>query len=96
MRRYNCLVQEPQHGRLHRVVVLLDEFVIADLLTRGVQIDTFGVGTALTTSKDAPALGGVYKLVDVASVTALSGRAKFSEEKITYPGRKQVLRLSPL
>jgi nicotinate phosphoribosyltransferase len=72
----------------------LDEFVIADLLTRGAQIDTFGVGTALATSKDAPALGGVYKLVDVASVNALSGRAKFSEEKITYPGRKQVFRLS--
>ena len=71
----------------------LDEFVIADLLARGAQIDTFGVGTALATSKDAPALGGVYKLVDVASGETLSERAKFSEEKITYPGRKQVFRL---
>src|SRR5438309_5625247 len=71
----------------------LDEFVIADLLARGAQIDAFGVGTALATSKDAPALGGVYKLVDVASGDAPSYRAKFSEEKITYPGRKQVFRL---
>src|SRR5215831_11232306 len=63
----------------------LDEFVIADLLARGAQIDIFGVGTALATSKDAPALGGVYKLVDVASGETLSERAKFSEEKITYP-----------
>ena len=71
----------------------LDEFVIADLLARGAQIDAFGVGTALATSKDAPALGGVYKLVDVASGDVPSYRAKFSEEKITYPGRKQVFRL---
>ena len=71
----------------------LDEFVIADLLARGAQIDAFGGGTALATSKDAPALGGVYKLVDVASGDTPSYRAKFSEEKITYPGRKQVFRL---
>ena len=74
----------------------LDEFVIADLLARGAQIDTFGVGTALATSKDAPALGGVYKLVDVASGETLSERAKFSVEEITYPGRKQVFRLPTL
>jgi nicotinate phosphoribosyltransferase len=71
----------------------LDEFVIADLLARGAQIDAFGIGSALATSKDAPALGGVYKLVDVESGDAPSYRAKFSEEKITYPGRKQVFRL---
>jgi nicotinate phosphoribosyltransferase len=71
----------------------LDEFVIADLLARGAQIDAFGVGTALATSKDAPALGGVYKLVDVVSDDAPSYRAKFSKEKITHPGRKQVFRL---
>jgi nicotinate phosphoribosyltransferase len=72
----------------------LDEFVIADLLARGAPIDAFGVGTALATSNDAPALGGVYKLVEVASGDAPSYRAKFSEEKITHPGRKQVFRLS--
>jgi nicotinate phosphoribosyltransferase len=70
----------------------LDEHVIADLLARGARIDAFGVGTALSTSKDAPALGGVYKLVDVESAGGISERAKFSEEKITYPGRKQVFR----
>jgi nicotinate phosphoribosyltransferase len=72
---------------------MLHEFVIADLLARGAQIDAFGVGTALATSTDTPALGGVYKLVDVASSDAPSYRAKFSEEKTTYPGRKQVFRL---
>lgn len=70
----------------------LDEFVISDLLARGAQIDAFGVGTALATSMDAPALGGVYKLVDLASETGVSYRAKFSDQKTTYPGRKQVWR----
>ena len=70
----------------------LDEFAIADLLTRGAHIDAFGVGTALATSKDAPALSGVYKLVDVESGEGPSYRAKFSQEKATYPGRKQVFR----
>lgn len=70
----------------------LDEYAIADLVAQGARIDAFGVGTALATSKDAPALGGVYKLVDIESSGVASYRAKFSEDKITYPGRKQVFR----
>jgi nicotinate phosphoribosyltransferase len=70
----------------------LDEYAIADLLAQGAPIDAFGVGTALATSVDAPALGGVYKLVDVEADGMPSYRAKFSEEKATYPGRKQVFR----
>jgi nicotinate phosphoribosyltransferase len=70
----------------------LDEFAIKRLLAQGAQVDSFGVGTSLATSIDAPALGGVYKLVDVDSKEGLSFRAKFSEEKMTYPGRKQVFR----
>jgi nicotinate phosphoribosyltransferase len=72
----------------------LDEFAIAELLASGATLDAFGVGTALSTSKDAPSLGGVYKLVDVAAGGAASYRAKFSEDKFTYPGRKQVFRFS--
>lgn len=70
----------------------LDEYAIADLLARGAPIDAFGVGTALATSVDAPALGGVYKLVDIEEEGTTSYRAKFSEDKATYPGRKQVFR----
>jgi nicotinate phosphoribosyltransferase len=70
----------------------LDEYVIANLLTRGAPIDAFGVGTALATSSDAPALGGVYKLVDLELAGNISYRAKFSDQKVTYPGRKQVFR----
>jgi nicotinate phosphoribosyltransferase len=70
----------------------LDEFVITDLLAQGAPIDNFGVGSALATSKDAPTLGGVYKLVDVETDKGPSYRAKFSENKVTYPGRKQIFR----
>jgi nicotinate phosphoribosyltransferase len=72
----------------------LDEFVIADLLSRGARLDAFGVGTALATSKDAPSLSGVYKLVDVDFGQGPAGRAKLSNDKSTYPCRKQVFRKS--
>ena len=48
----------------------LDEHRIRDLIAAGAPIDAFGVGTALTTSEDAPALGGVYKLVQLLEGTA--------------------------
>ncbi len=70
----------------------LDEYVITELLARGAQVDQFGVGTSLATSKDAPALGGVYKLVDVYSEARATPRAKLSGGKTTYPGCKQVYR----
>jgi nicotinate phosphoribosyltransferase len=38
----------------------LNEYKIADLISRGAQIDSFGVGTELATSYDAPDLSGVY------------------------------------
>ena len=43
----------------------LDEHRIAQLLADAAPIDAFGVGTSLSTSSDAPALGGVYKLVEI-------------------------------
>ena len=70
----------------------LDEFVITDLLARGAKIDAFGVGTSMATSHDAPALGGVYKLVSVDAGGSPSYRAKLSGDKVTYPGTKQVFR----
>lgn len=70
----------------------LDEFAITKLLKHGAKVDSFGVGTALATSIDAPALSGVYKLVDLESKEGISVRAKLSDQKVTYPGRKQVFR----
>ena len=70
----------------------LDEFKIAELLAADTPADGFGVGTSLVVSNDAPALGGVYKLVEIQSGTTKSYHAKFSEDKATYPGMKQVYR----
>lgn len=66
----------------------LDEYRIAELLADGVPVDSFGVGTQLGTSGDAPALGGVYKLVADES----GPKMKLSSDKVTLPGRKQTYR----
>ncbi|HEX6505438.1 MAG TPA: nicotinate phosphoribosyltransferase [Terriglobales bacterium] len=70
----------------------LDEHVITEMLARGAQVDALGVGTSLATSKDAPSLSGVYKLVDVYGREGPSYRAKLSGGKVSYPGCKQVFR----
>ena len=43
----------------------LNERIIRDLVDKYAPIDYFGVGTELTTSRDDPAMNGVYKLVAV-------------------------------
>jgi len=58
------------------------------LALRGAPIDSFGIGTSLTTSSDAPALDCAYKLQEYAG----KPRRKRSEGKATWPGRKQVWR----
>jgi nicotinate phosphoribosyltransferase len=50
------------------------------------------VGTQLSTSYDAPTLGGVYKLVEEEVDGRVVYKIKLSTEKATYPGRKQVWR----
>ena len=72
----------------------LDENRIEALLRDGARIDAFGVGTALSTSADAPSIGVIYKLVEVDLDGHLRHTAKFSEAKKTYPGRKQVFRFT--
>lgn len=70
----------------------LNEYRIADLISRGAAIDSFGVGTELATSFDAPALSGVYKLTGLEEGGHVSMRIKLSHDKATYPGPKQVWR----
>jgi len=71
----------------------LDEWSLAHVLAQGAPINGFGVGTALSTSKDAPALGGVYKLVEVERQGVATPVMKLSAGgKATFPGRKQVWR----
>jgi nicotinate phosphoribosyltransferase len=71
----------------------LNEYKITDMISRGARIDSFGVGTELATSFDAPALSGVYKLSGLEQDGRVSMRMKLSHDKATYPGPKQVWRL---
>jgi nicotinate phosphoribosyltransferase len=66
----------------------LNEWRIDQIVRSGAPVDGFGVGTELGVVADAPALPGVYKLVEYAG----RSRAKRSPEKHTLGGRKQVWR----
>lgn len=70
----------------------LDEYRIRDLLAAGAPIDAFGVGTQLATSADAPHMGAVYKLVELDISGIKRFTAKYSAEKATLPGSKQIFR----
>jgi nicotinate phosphoribosyltransferase len=70
----------------------LDEHRIAELVAGGAPIDSFGVGTELATSADAPAMGMVYKIVELEEEGQLRYMAKNSEGKPSVPGAKQVWR----
>jgi nicotinate phosphoribosyltransferase len=72
----------------------LNEYRIQELIAQGAPIDAFGVGTDLATSRDVPALGVVYKLVEVERDGQVEYKTKFSEQKAYWPGRKQVFRFS--
>lgn len=72
----------------------LNEYRIRELISRGARIDAFGVGTEMATSYDRPALSGVYKLAGLARDGRLSMKIKMSKDKSTYPGPKQVWRLT--
>ena len=72
----------------------LDEDRIEDLLQSGARIDAFGVGTALSTSADSPSIGVIYKLVEVEMDGNVRSAAKFSQQKTSCPGRKQVFRFT--
>ena len=66
----------------------LNEWRVGEIVAAGAPVDAFGVGTEMGVVADAPALAGVYKLVEYAGL----GRAKRSPAKETTAGRKQVWR----
>ena len=71
----------------------LDEYRIQEIVAAGAPIDVFGVGTELATSADAPSMSTVYKLVEVDICGIKRFIAKFSENKESLPGAKQLFRL---
>ncbi len=73
----------------------LDEYIIRDLIMQGAQINSFGVGERLVTSKSEPVFGGVYKLAAVEKDGVIIPKIKISENavKVTNPSFKTVWRL---
>jgi nicotinate phosphoribosyltransferase len=70
----------------------LNEYKIQDLIAKGAPIDSFGVGTELTTSREDPALPGIYKLVELRRGSETIPRVKLSPAKVTIPELKQIHR----
>jgi hypothetical protein len=66
----------------------INEAVLHSLADQGHEVDSFGIGTNLVTCQAQPALGMVYKLVEVNGVP----RIKLSQDasKVTIPGAKGV------
>ena len=71
----------------------LNEYRIDELLRHETPVDLFGVGTELVVSRDAPAMTGIYKLVEWEKDGERIPRMKWSPDKMTLPGRKQVFRV---
>lgn len=69
----------------------INEDVLLSLNREGHEIDVFGIGTHLVTCQRQPALGCVYKLVEINN----QPRIKLSQEieKMVIPGKKLVYRL---
>jgi len=72
----------------------LDEYKIEELLSKGARIDSFGVGTRMSTSEDRPYVDIIYKLCEKMDKKGkFVPTMKLSKGKITLPGRKQVFRV---
>lgn len=69
----------------------INEGVLLSLKNQGHSIDAFGIGTHLVTCQAQPALGCVYKLVEIEG----SPRIKLSQDiaKVMIPGQKDIYRI---
>ena len=70
----------------------LDEYRIREIVASGAPVDSFGVGTQIAASADAPSLSAIYKLVELEICGIQRFTAKFSDSKGSYPGAKQIFR----
>jgi nicotinate phosphoribosyltransferase len=68
----------------------LDEDALADFSDANIPYDSYGVGTKMGVSADAPWSDIAYKLVEYKDRSVL----KLSPGKISLPGKKQVFRIS--
>ncbi len=73
----------------------LDEYIIRDILIQGAEVDAFGVGERMITSKSEPVFGCVYKMSAVEDENGkIIPKIKISENaaKITNPDFKALYR----
>jgi nicotinate phosphoribosyltransferase len=95
LRNVEQLLGTKMADRLSKVTITasndIHEEVLYSLRQHGHEIDAFGIGTHLVTCLKQPALGCVYKLVEVDGTP----RIKLSEDvaKMTIPGNKNGYRL---
>jgi nicotinate phosphoribosyltransferase len=68
----------------------LDEYDLAELSAANAPYDSYGVGTKMGVSGDAPWFDIAYKLVEYDGRPVL----KLSTGKVSWPGRKQIFRVS--
>jgi nicotinate phosphoribosyltransferase len=68
----------------------INEPLLKQLNKEGHEIDVFGIGTNLVTCQAQPALGMVYKLVEINGVPKI--KLSDEKEKTTLPGEKQIIR----
>jgi nicotinate phosphoribosyltransferase len=66
----------------------LDEYDLAELAAADVPFDSYGIGTRMGTSADAPWMDMAYKLVEYNRAPVL----KLSAGKASSPGQKQIFR----
>ena len=69
----------------------IDEEILYSLRDQKNEITSFGIGTNLVTCSSQPALGCVYKIVEIEGKPCM----KLAQElvKMTFPGKKKVFRL---
>lgn len=83
---------------LHDTIIIasnsLDEHLIMNMDAQGAKIDAYGIGESFITSKSAPVISGVYKLVEIKKDGLRHPKIKLSDniEKVTNPAHKKVVR----
>jgi nicotinate phosphoribosyltransferase len=69
----------------------IDEYIIEEIQHQKGAVDVWGIGTKLATCYDDPALGGVYKLVEMDHQPKL--KISSNVEKTTIPSKKRLFRV---
>lgn len=67
----------------------MNEYKITALTEADAPTDAYGIGTEIVAPRDAPTIGGIYKLAQDTS----GPKMKLSENKATLPGVKQIYRV---